>query len=130
LFRNISIHDDDQLGMYMRRIDLIISHEHFLEVDELLRKYKVDGMTFYSVRGRGRSKQEEVSSRNEIVRSVPEFVTGTKIEVIVEDSIAKPLIEDIRDILSKSSFPFGKIFVSDVAETYTINLGETGSATK
>jgi nitrogen regulatory protein P-II 1 len=116
--------------MYMRRIDLIISHEHFLEVDELLRKYNVDGMTFYSVRGRGRSKQEEVSSRNEIVRSVPEFVTGTKIELIVEDSIAKPLIEDICDILSKSSFPFGKIFVSDVAEAYTINLGETGSATK
>jgi nitrogen regulatory protein P-II 1 len=116
--------------MYMKRIDLIISHEHFLEVDELLRKYKVDGMTFYSVRGRGRSKQEEVSSRSEIVRSVPEFVTGTKIEVIVEDSIAKPIIEDIRDILSNSSFPFGKIFVSDVAETYTINLSETGSATK
>jgi len=64
----------------MRRIDLIISHEHFLEVNELLRKYNVDDMTFYSVRGRGRSKQEEVSTRNEIVRSVPEFVTGTKIE--------------------------------------------------
>ena len=82
----------------MGRIDLIISHEHFLEVDELLRRYNVDGMTFYSVRGRGRSKQEEVSSRNEIVRSVPEFVTGTNIEVTVEDSIAKPFIEDIRDI--------------------------------
>jgi nitrogen regulatory protein P-II 1 len=105
---------------YMKRIDLIISHEHFLEVDELLRKHKVDGMTFYSVRGRGRSKQEEVSSRYEIVRSIPEFITGTKIEVIVEDSIAKPLIEDIRDILSKSSFPFGKIFVSDIVESYTI----------
>jgi nitrogen regulatory protein P-II 1 len=101
-FRNISIHDDDQLGYVHEENSLIISHELFLEVDELLRKYNVDGMTFYSVRGRGRSKQEEVSSRNEIVRSVPEFVTGTKIEVIVEDSIAKPIIEDIPGILSNS----------------------------
>jgi nitrogen regulatory protein PII len=48
----------------MRRIDLIISHEHFLEVSELLHEHKVDGMTFYSVKGRGRSRQEEGDSKN------------------------------------------------------------------
>ena len=113
----------------MRRIDLIISHEYFLEVSELLHKHKVEGMTFYTVKGRGRSRQEEVSSGRGIARTVPEFVAATKIEVIVEDSIVKPIIEDIRRILSKSSFPFGKIFVSDIREYYTINTDETGNAT-
>ena len=112
----------------MRRIDLIISHEHFLEVSELLHEHKVDGMTFYSVKGRGRSRQEEVSSSKGIARTVPEFVTATRIEVIVENSVVKSIIEDVRTILSKGSFPFGKIFVSDIAEAYTINADETGKA--
>jgi nitrogen regulatory protein P-II 1 len=112
----------------MRRIDLIISHEHFLEVSDLLRKHKVYGMTFYSVKGRGRSRQEEVSSGKGIARTVPEFVAATRIEVIVENSVVKSIIEDVRTILSKSSFPFGKIFVSDIVEAYTINTNETGNA--
>ena len=110
----------------MKKIDLIISHEHFLEVSELLRKHKVDGMTFYAVKGRGRSRQEEVSAGRGIVRTVPEFIAGTKIELIVEDSVVQAIIVDVRTILSKGSFPFGKIFVSDIIESYTINAGETG----
>ena len=112
----------------MKKIDLIISHEHFLEVSELLRRHKVGGMTFYSVKGRGRSRQEEVSSGRGIARTVPEFVTGTKIEVMVADSVVKPIIEDIRATLSKGSFPFGKIFVSDIIEAYHINTDETDDA--
>jgi nitrogen regulatory protein PII len=117
-----------EIVLYMRRIDLIISHEHFLEVSDLLRKHKVYGMTFYSVKGRGRSRQEEVSSGKGIARTVPEFVAATRIEVIVENSVVKSIIEDVRTILSKSSFPFGKIFVSDIVEAYTINTNETGNA--
>ncbi len=117
-----------EIVLYMRRIDLIISHEHFLEVSELLRKYDVDGMTFYSVKDRGRSRQEEVSSGEGIARTVPEFVAATRIEVIVENSVVKSIIKDVRTILSKSSIPFGKIFVSDIAEAYTINTNETGKA--
>jgi nitrogen regulatory protein P-II 1 len=123
-----SFNNVKEIVLYMRRIDLIISHEHFLEVSELLRKYDVDGMTFYSVKGRGRSRQEEVSSGEGIARTVPEFVAATRIEVIVENSVVKSIIEDVRTILSKSSFPFGKIFVSDIAEAYTINTNETGKA--
>ena len=112
----------------MKKIDLIISHEHFLEVSELLRRHNVGGMTFYSVKGRGRSRQEEIASGRGIARTVPEFVTGTKIEVMVADSVVKPIIEDIRATLSKGSFPFGKIFVSDIIEAYHINTDETDDA--
>ena len=83
-------------------------------------------MTFYSVKGRGRSRQEEVSAGRGITRTVPEFVAGTKIELIVEDSVVQPIIGDIRTILSKGSFPFGKIFVSDIVEAHDINICESG----
>ena len=112
----------------MKRIDLIISHEHFLEINELLRKHKVGGMTFYSVKGRGRSRQEEIASGRGISRMVPEFVTGTRIEVMVADSVVKPIIDEIRTLLSKSSFPSGKIFVSDIIEAYSINVNKSGNA--
>jgi nitrogen regulatory protein P-II 1 len=110
----------------MKRIDLIISHEHFLEINELLRKHRVGGMTFYSVKGRGRTRQEEIASGRGISRIVPEFVGGTKVEVIVADSVVKPIIDEIRAILSNSSFPSGKIFVSDITEAYSINADKTG----
>jgi nitrogen regulatory protein P-II 1 len=112
----------------LKKIDLIISHEHFLEVSELLHKDKIDGMTFYSVKGRGRSRHEEVSAGRGIARTVPEFVAGTKIELIVEDSVVQSIIGDIRTILSKGSFPFGKIFVSDIVEVHDINICESGDS--
>ena len=112
----------------MKRIDLIIRHEHFLEVNELLRKHEVGGMTFHSVKGRGRSRQEEIAYGGGIARTVPEFVTQTKIEVMVPDSIVKPIIDEIRAVLSKSSFPSGKIFVSDIVEAYSIDAERNGDA--
>ena len=85
-------------------------------------------MTFYSVKGRGRSRQEEVSAGRGIARAVPEFVSATKIELIVEDSVVKSIIGNVRTILSKSSFPYGKIFVSDIVEVHDINTHESGDS--
>ncbi|HJT49189.1 MAG TPA: P-II family nitrogen regulator [Nitrososphaeraceae archaeon] len=105
----------------MKKIDLILSHEHFLEVSQLLHKHKIDGMTFYSVKGRGHSRKEEVSAGTGMARIVPEFVAGTKIELLVQDSEVQSIIMEVRTTLSKGSFPFGKIFVSDILEVHDIN---------
>ena len=40
----------------MKRLDIIIPHEHLQEVNDILHKHKVGGMTFYDIKGRGRSK--------------------------------------------------------------------------
>jgi nitrogen regulatory protein P-II 1 len=44
----------------MKRLDIIIPHERVSQINELLHKDKVGGMTFYDVKGRGRSKNEPV----------------------------------------------------------------------
>jgi nitrogen regulatory protein PII len=40
----------------MKRLDIIISHEHIAEVNDTLHKNKVGGMTFYDIKGRGHSR--------------------------------------------------------------------------
>jgi len=45
----------------MKRLDLVIPHERFHEVNELLRKHKVGGLTSFDVKGRGRAKNEPLA---------------------------------------------------------------------
>src|SRR6185503_12661026 len=104
----------------MKRLDFIIPHERLPEVNELLHKHKVGGMTFYDIKGRGRAKREPVSVGRGVMRYVPEFGFRTKIEVLVSDDQAKAIIDDVLKIISTGSASDGKIFVYDVAEAYDI----------
>jgi len=54
------------------------------------------------------------------MKYVPEFGPGTKVEVLVSDSQAKQIIDDILNIVSTGSAYDGKIFVYDVKEAYDI----------
>jgi nitrogen regulatory protein P-II 1 len=112
----------------MKRLDLLISHEHLLQVNEILHKHKIGGMTFYDVRGRGRTDLEPVEAGRGIMRMVPEFSSRTKIEVVVADSLVKPIVHEILNVLRKTSSASGKIFVSDITEAYDIETNGTGDA--
>lgn len=112
----------------MKRLDLIIPHERLNEVNELLHKHKVGGMSFYDIKGRGRAKMEPVSVGRGVMRYVPEFGFRTKIEVLVPDNVAKAITDDVLKVLSKGSASDGKIFVYDVAEAYDIGSKEKGEA--
>jgi nitrogen regulatory protein P-II 1 len=112
----------------MKRLDIIIPHERLQEVNDILHKHKVGGMTFYDIIGRGRSKREPVSVGRGIMRYVPEFGSRMKIEVLVSDSRAKSIIDNIFNVLSTGSDYDGKIFVYDVAEAYDIGTKETSNS--
>ncbi len=112
----------------MKRLDLIIPHERLEEVNEILHKHKVGGMSFYDIKGRGRAKREPVAVGRGVMRYVPEFGFRTKIEVLVADSLVRPIIDDIMKKVSTGSASDGKIFVYDVAEAYDIGSKETGDA--
>ena len=112
----------------MKKLGIIIPHERLQEVNDILHKHKVGGMTFYDIKGRGRSKQESVSVGRGVMRYVPEFVSRMKIEVLIRDSQAKPIIDDILDVISTGSFYDGKMFVYHIAEAYDIRIKETSNA--
>jgi nitrogen regulatory protein P-II 1 len=112
----------------MKRVDMIIPHERLPEVNELLHKHKVGGMTFYDIKGRGRTKREPVSVGRGVMRYTPEFGFRTKIEVLVPDTKAKEIVDDVLKVLSAGSASDGKVFVYDVAEAYDIGSKEKGEA--
>ena len=112
----------------MKRLDIIIPHERLGEVNEILHSHKVGGMSFYDIKGRGRAKREPVAVGRGVMRYVPEFGFRTKIEVLVSDSLAKPIIDNILKTISTGSASDGKIFVYDVAEAYDIGSKEKSDA--
>ena len=110
----------------MKRLDITLPHEHVQEVDKILHKHNVGGMTFYDIKGRGRSKNEPIYVGTGVMKYVPEFESRTKVEVLVSDSQANQIIDDILKIISTGSASDGKIFVYDVNEAYDIGTKRTG----
>ena len=112
----------------MKKLDIIIPHERLSEVNDILHKHKVGGITFYDIKGRGRAKQEPVAVGRGVMRYVPEFGSRTKIEVLVKDSLSKQIIDDLLKKISTGSTSDGKIFVYDVAEAYDIGSKESSDS--
>ena len=102
----------------MKRLDILIPHERLDDVNELLHKHKVGGMSFYEIKGRGRAKREPVAVGRGVMRYTPEFGFRTKIEVLVPDAPAKKIIDDVLKVMSTGSASDGKVCVYDVAVAY------------
>src|SRR2546428_7875303 len=115
----------------MKQIDIVFPHERLNEVNDILYKHKVGGLSFYDIKGRGRVEHKAVPERTvggyQTGRTyVPEFGTRTKLEVLVSDSLAKQIIDDLLASLSTGSVSDGKIFVKDVTEAYDIGSKQSG----
>jgi nitrogen regulatory protein P-II 1 len=112
----------------MRKIDVIVAHERLIEINEIIHKHKVGGMTFYNIKGRGRSKLEPVDSDKGILRHTPEFQTRIKCEILVSEHMIRPIVDEILKVINTGSAPEGKIFVYDVVEAHDIKTNESGEA--
>lgn len=110
----------------LKRIDLIIPLERLRDLNDLMQEHDVGGLTFYDVKGRGRSRQEPVAVGRGVMRYVPEFGSRMKVEVLVSNEKMKPLIDDILAKIGTGSLSDGKIFVYDVSEAYDIGSKESG----
>ena len=116
----------------MKEISLYIRPEDFSKVVGLLRKNNVGGITFFDTNGSGRKKHEAIPERVRMYMTgkmvTPEFVKGTKVEVIVPDSSADQIVEYILDNLSPDTEAHGMIFVKDVSGAYEIGTKLKGES--
>lgn len=86
----------------------------------------VEGMTVWEVRGFGRQKgHTEMYRGNEYG---VEFFPKIKLEIVVEDSGVRRVIDKILAVARTGRTGDGKIFVSDVGEAIRIRTGETEAA--
>jgi nitrogen regulatory protein P-II 1 len=109
----------------MKRLDIIVPQEYLHDVNNLLHRHKVGGMSFYDVKGRGRARYEPVPVGRGVMTYVPEFGVRTKVEVLVADAAAKEIVQDILATLGTGKSAIGKIFVYDVSEAYDIGTKES-----
>jgi nitrogen regulatory protein P-II 1 len=83
----------------MKQIDIIIPHKRLKEVNNIPYKHKAGGLSFYDIKGRGRAELKSMPVRVQGYATgrtyVPKFETRTKLEVLVPDSLVKPLIHDL-----------------------------------
>jgi nitrogen regulatory protein P-II 1 len=115
----------------MKEVDIVIPNARLEELNQVLYKHKVGGLSYYNISGRGRAQHETREVRtSEGYRTgktvMPEFESRTKVEVVVSDSAAKEIVDDLIRSLSTGSAHDGKVFVKDIPEAYDIGSKETG----
>lgn len=114
------------MNVSMKKIDVIIAHERLIEINEIIHKHKLGGMTFYNIKGRGRSNLEPVDSNKGILRPTPEFQTRIKCEMIVSEHMVRSIVDEILKVINRGSAPDGKIFVYEVVEAHDIRTKVSG----
>jgi nitrogen regulatory protein P-II 1 len=118
----------------MKEISIYILAEDLAKVLEILKKHNVGGIAFYEVIGAGRVAREAVP---EMVRS---YMTGktvtheherrTKVETIVSDSEANPILDEISNSLGQhaKNKARGMMFIKDVSHAHEIGTNQRGEA--
>jgi nitrogen regulatory protein P-II 2 len=110
-------------GIRMKLIIAIIKPSKLDEVREALGQVGVNGMTVTEAKGYGRQK-----GHTEIYRGAEytvDFLPKIRIEVVVDDPQAEPVIETIRTVANTGQIGDGKIFVTTIEHALRIRTGET-----
>jgi nitrogen regulatory protein P-II 1 len=110
----------------LKRLDMIVPHERVRDIAEILHKHKVGGLTMYDTMGRGLTRQEPLSVGRGVIKYIPEYRSNTKIEVLVPDHLAEPIVNDVLAEIGTGTSSIGKIFVFDVEGAYGIGTKQTG----
>lgn len=110
----------------MKKIEAIIRKSKYKVVREALHEVGVNFFSYWDVTGIGNEKEGHVYrgvsySTNDIQRRY--------LSIVVNDSYADATIKAILSSASTGNVGDGKIFVSDIKESYRIRTGEKGADT-
>ncbi len=108
----------------MKKIEAIIRKSKFKDVKEALHNIEVIFFTYWDVTGVGNEKKGNVYrgisySTSDIQRRY--------LSIVVSDEFEERTIQAIIDAAKTGDVGDGKIFVSNIEETYRIRTEETGS---
>lgn len=109
----------------MVKIEAIIQPYKLEEVKDALQAVGIKGMTVTEVRGFGRQKGQAETYRGATVKV--DFIQKLKIDIIIEDGMAVPVVEAITKAAQTGKIGDGKIFIYPVLDVVRIRTGERGS---
>lgn len=110
----------------MKKIETIIRKSKYREVKEALHAVSVNFFSYWDVTGVGNEKEGHV------YRGITYSTTDIQrryLSIVVNDDFVEPTIQAILKSAATGDVGDGKIFVSDIIESYRIRTGEKGGDT-
>ena len=107
----------------MKKIEAIIRKTKFEEVKEALLNSDIDWFEYHNVHGIGQSREERIYRGVQYSTDVIERVAVT---IVCRDQFVEPAIQAIMASARTGEVGDGRIFVSDVIDTWSIRTGEHG----
>jgi nitrogen regulatory protein P-II 1 len=108
----------------MKKVEIIIPHGMLVNAHNVLKELNVGGISYYSISGSGKVKADPVVSGTHPSQT-PEYISRTKVEVVVKDEQVEELIVKVREALRVEP-QGGKIFVVDVPVALDITTNKRG----
>lgn len=110
----------------MKKIEAIIRKSKFQEVKQALHKVQVNFFSYWDVTGVGNEKTGTVYRG---VAYSTSDIQRRYLSIIVSDDFEEITIQAILKSAATGNVGDGKIFVSDIKESYRIRTGEKGNIT-
>lgn len=110
----------------MKKVDAIIRKSKYRAVKDALHEVGVNFFTYWDVTGIGNEKEGHVYRG--IAYSTSD-IQRRYLSIVVNDDFVKVTVNAILKAASTGEVGDGKIFVSDVVESYRIRTGDKGTET-
>lgn len=107
----------------MKKIEAIIRRTKFEEVKETLHESGIDFFTFFPATGVGKARQSRVYRG---IAYDTSSIERLMLSIVVRDINLEKTINAILKSAKTGEIGDGKIFVSDIQESYRIRTGEKG----
>lgn len=107
----------------MKRIEAIIRKTKFEEVKEALGRSDIDWFEYHDVHGIGQSRQERIYRG---VLYSTDVIERVAITIVCRDQFMEPTVKAIMEAAHTGEVGDGRIFTSEVIDTYSIRTGENG----
>lgn len=107
----------------MKKIEAIIRKTKFEDVKEALLSSDIDWFEYHDVHGIGQRRQERIYRGVQYSTDVIERVAIT---IVCREQFVEPTINVILKVAHTGNVGDGRIFLSDIIDTYSIRTGEHG----
>ena len=107
----------------MKKIEAIIRKSKFEDVKKALYDVDIDWFSYWDITGLGKSTEDQVVT-GQIFQS--NYIQRRMISIVVRDINLEKTVNALMESASTGDPGDGKIFVSDIDETYRIRNGEKG----